>query len=701
MYLSSGSTVSLLLYLTTLLRVNNMLPKTIIAVLITASMTTIEASAATAHTVSVTGHEPTAQPTLNNITPDVGTAVTVTNGFVDVDGDVEDTTTAGTSYQWQIVTDVGGVKQYTDIKGATGKTYKPVEADRGQKLRAKVIPRTNMKITEPFEGLPATSSIATVKTLVPDPVHSALAVVTSQANNTITADDGTSTDAATKATVTLTLKSVNDILVPNQTVNFTVLPANIGTTVSAVIDNKDGTYTATINGTKAQAYTVTPTVSGTVFGDTTTNMVRPLTVVAAAINGTTSSVDIPKDAESEGSPLTVDVRGKDKFSNVIAPGTYIKQVTLLATDPDGVITTTTTTGTGDNAVVRATVIPVKYNNSIRTNLIKINVGVINLADKRKLAWAPNYYGSDNNPKAFYAGCKTVSVASGIKTVCGQAASKEFGYFYINSKTVLKASDVVGTDTLSSAPVKSGITVAAMPTSTMPSINSYSNNWKQQTGYLDVGSTAIASPTDLVSKKSDAVIALVNGESKFEYTYSVQSRPDGSEGASGKRLYWAFNRSHVAGESLRASYVNRPVVRGDTQGKSSFDDWSEIKDFRTLVNYTTYDLGQIIATVGNEIPKSEQAPARYSKYYVWNNTGSMLTRNTGKGTPTMAGSDSFGRSAGANAKDFANGKVDSYTPDANVSTKDSYVSTLRDGFTQGSTTVSLSGGTQDNLFLSPD
>ncbi|EMR7683948.1 hypothetical protein WKA22_004147, partial [Yersinia enterocolitica] len=96
-----------------------MYQKTIIALLMATTVTPVAfgaSTAATARTAPVTGHAPSAQPTLNNLTPDVGAAVTVTNGFTDVDGDVEDTTAAGTSYQWQIEDTVGS-NTYTDITG--------------------------------------------------------------------------------------------------------------------------------------------------------------------------------------------------------------------------------------------------------------------------------------------------------------------------------------------------------------------------------------------------------------------------------------------------------------------------------------------------------------------------------------------------------------------------------------------------------
>ncbi|EKN6179163.1 hypothetical protein DVQ78_21600, partial [Yersinia enterocolitica] len=155
-----------------------------------------------------------------------------------------------------------------------------------------------------------------------NPAHSTLTVVTTQANSTITADDGTSADVATKATLTLTLKTASDTLVPGQTVNFTVEPTDAGTILSAVTDNKDGTYTATVTSTKAQAYTITPTVGGGIFGDTTTGMVGSLTVVAAAPDAATSVYTPIKTVATRTTHTVVGTLNlKDKYANPVMGAT--------------------------------------------------------------------------------------------------------------------------------------------------------------------------------------------------------------------------------------------------------------------------------------------------------------------------------------------------------------------------------------------
>ncbi|EBY7195575.1 TPA: invasin domain 3-containing protein [Salmonella enterica subsp. enterica serovar Birkenhead] len=275
------------------------------------------AQAVTDTTVPVTGHPPVVAPKLSTLTPNTGDSVSVSPNFTDPDGDAEDTTATGTAYQWQ-VEGTAGSGNYTDITGQTGKDYIIQATDSGKKLRVMVTPRTAPILTEPFTGQPTASDIAQV-TGAPDAAHSTLTVTTTQANNTITADDGTSTDAATRATLTLTLHDVQDKPVKGQSPTFVVTPADPGVKISAVKDNLDGTYTATLTGTKAQDYNVAPQLTGTVFGAGQTLLEGKASVIAAALDGPASKVIIPVDAALEGTILAVEVYLKDRFGNDIDP----------------------------------------------------------------------------------------------------------------------------------------------------------------------------------------------------------------------------------------------------------------------------------------------------------------------------------------------------------------------------------------------
>ena len=294
--------------------------KSPLAVLVGAVLLVPAAQAVTDTTAPVTGHVPVVAPKLSTLTPDAGDTVSVTPSFSDPDGDVEDTTAAGTSYQWQ-VEGTAGSGNYIDITGQTEKSYTIQPTDGGKKLRVMVTPRTAPALTEPFTGQPTSSDIALVRG-VPDAVHSAMTVNTTQANNTITADDGTGTDAATKATLTLTLHDAQDKPVKGQSPTFSVTPAELGIKISAVKDNLDGTYTATLTGTKAQDYTVVPQLTGTAFGTGQAQLEGKVSVIAAAVDGPASKVIIPVDAALEGTKLEVQVYLHDKFNNTINSQDY-------------------------------------------------------------------------------------------------------------------------------------------------------------------------------------------------------------------------------------------------------------------------------------------------------------------------------------------------------------------------------------------
>ncbi|NGE24272.1 hypothetical protein G5637_37190, partial [Klebsiella pneumoniae] len=79
------------------------------------------------------------------------------------------------------------------------------------------------------------------------------------------------------SSLTLTLKDVNDNPVIGQTVLFSTDLAD--TTFSAVKDNQDGTYTATLKGTKAGDALLKVTVNGAVLD------VAPVTVTLTADSG--------------------------------------------------------------------------------------------------------------------------------------------------------------------------------------------------------------------------------------------------------------------------------------------------------------------------------------------------------------------------------------------------------------------------------
>ncbi|BCA38804.1 invasin domain 3-containing protein [Kluyvera ascorbata] len=263
-------------------------------ILASVSLPAMAATPAKQHTVPVTGHKPVVAPVLDNTAPYVGDTITVDPKFSDVDADTEDTTATGTSYQWQ-VEDTVGSGTFSDIAGATGKTYVPVDADKGKKLIVKVTPRTDPVITEPAVGDEVLSDVALIQVgqPVPDAANSTLSVVTIQTNKTITAGEQSDTDLQTKATLTLAINDSAHHPVKGQTVSFNVTPADAGAgvAVSNVVDNQDGTYTAVLTATKAQQYAITVQVNSAAFGNTLPNLQDTVRTIGAAPDAAHTVVD--------------------------------------------------------------------------------------------------------------------------------------------------------------------------------------------------------------------------------------------------------------------------------------------------------------------------------------------------------------------------------------------------------------------------
>ena len=316
-----------------------------IGVMLASASLPVMAAPARQNTTPVTGHKPVAAPVLNSTAPYVGDTVAVDPKFSDIDGDVEDTSATGTSYQWQ-VEDTVGSGTFSNISGATGKTYVPVDADKGKKLVVKVIPRTDPAITDPAVGDEVLSDVATVSTSPASLVNSSLAIATAQAANTITAGQQTDVDQNTKASLTLTLRdaAAKPNPVKDQTVAFSVTPADAGVAVSNVVDNKDGTYTAVLTTTKSQQYTVTAQVNGVAFGNGQTNLQGTVQTIAAAPDAAHTVVEpytnlaqaaIAADSQNVGFQAHL----FDRFDNVVTWSDADIQVTVPGFNAANVTTT--------------------------------------------------------------------------------------------------------------------------------------------------------------------------------------------------------------------------------------------------------------------------------------------------------------------------------------------------------------------------
>ncbi|HDF2330273.1 TPA: Ig-like domain-containing protein, partial [Morganella morganii] len=158
----------------------------------------------------------------------------------------------------------------------------------------------------------------------------------------------------------LTLKDANGNLVSGQTVLFSTELAN--TTFSTVKDNQDGTYTATLKGTKAGDALLKVTVNGTVLE------VAPVTVKLTA-----DSSNLDKDKSSlTATPLTIVANNtttsevkltlKDANDNPVSGQTLLFSTTLANTtfgtvtdNHDGTYTATLKGKTAGDAEIKVTV----------------------------------------------------------------------------------------------------------------------------------------------------------------------------------------------------------------------------------------------------------------------------------------------------------------------------------------------------------
>ncbi|TGB62314.1 hypothetical protein [Escherichia sp. E4736] len=127
----------------------------------------VYATTAKDQTLVITGHKPVAAPELT-----LGDTLTLEPRFSDPDGDTEDTSPSGTTYQWQVETSPG---QWEDIPGQTTTQYTPSSTNKGHVLRAQVTARTDSNNTIPFEGdaiasgsVDTYSVISSTKSSLPD-----------------------------------------------------------------------------------------------------------------------------------------------------------------------------------------------------------------------------------------------------------------------------------------------------------------------------------------------------------------------------------------------------------------------------------------------------------------------------------------------------------------------------------------------------
>lgn len=343
----------------------------------------------TAVTIPVMGHAPSATPVLSTTKPKVGHEITVTDGFLDVDGD----TSSGTTYQWYI--QPGGGDAHA-INGATTSIYMPVAADVGKNLWVKVIPRTEAGITEPFEGEDAVSSAYLVTGLTPSATNSNMVI---SHEKIIACDTGcsdtSSTPTATKATFTLKDDGTTPEVMPGQAVSFILTDSSGAVTTVAADDNKDGTYTALVNNTKADKWTVSPAIDGAKFDVPVGTLTKSMTVLSAALSGPESKVYITKDSALEGAALDIEVVPKDKFNNIIILSS-LANPEVSSSDANGLLFSVSSgeaTVSNEPAFIITTK-PNKVTNESRFGTVSVKIGNVYLdssdSKPKKLRWTPKY-----------------------------------------------------------------------------------------------------------------------------------------------------------------------------------------------------------------------------------------------------------------------------------------------------------------------
>ncbi len=208
--------------------------------------------------------------------------------------------------------------------------------------------------------------------------------------STVTADPTTViADGKTKSTITLQTKDAQSNNLVTGNLDVTMTATNFAT-LSAVTDNKDGTYTATITNTKAESVTITAKIAGAVVTNTAT-----VSFIPGEVSLTTSTVTAdPTTVIADGkTKSTITLQTKDAQSNNLVTGGL--EVTMTATNSatlsavtdnkDGTytatITSTTTTG---NAIITAKIAGEVVTNTATVSFIA-TIGDVSVATSTLVA----------------------------------------------------------------------------------------------------------------------------------------------------------------------------------------------------------------------------------------------------------------------------------------------------------------------------
>ncbi|WP_273831078.1 Ig-like domain-containing protein, partial [Serratia bockelmannii] len=162
---------------------------------------------------------------------------------------------------------------------------------------------------------------------------------------------GIEPDGEDAATLTFTAKDLNDNAITDlNALTFAVTPASPDVTVSTVTNVGDGSYTATLKGTAAGTYTLTPQHNGSAVGslsETVTIAATATAVEGVLVNGYTFAADagFPKTGFT-GAKFTVQLNGGEATDY-----TWTSTATWAPVDANGNVTFT---GKGDSTAVTIT-----------------------------------------------------------------------------------------------------------------------------------------------------------------------------------------------------------------------------------------------------------------------------------------------------------------------------------------------------------
>jgi adhesin/invasin len=180
----------------------------------------------------------------------------------------------------------------------------------------------------------------------PAGTSAAIATVPGSASAATTQITSDVAGVAAGGTATITVQARDGNSPPNDLTSSggtVVLSTTAGSSLSAVIDNGNGTYTATLSTTTVGAKTITGTINGQAIVD---NAV--VTVSVAGVSAAQSSATVP--AGTAGAATNIVIQSRDQFGNPMGVGGSTVEVTVSGANT---VATFTATNVGDGTYTAA------------------------------------------------------------------------------------------------------------------------------------------------------------------------------------------------------------------------------------------------------------------------------------------------------------------------------------------------------------